>query len=358
VIFNQFSTLNGTHGKTMRIWPKDILADVLATWRQTNQICEQTYILQQKVDLPLILISQVQRSGGSLMAQLFDNHSEVFAHPHELKIGFPDKHTWPPIDCRLHPWKNFEFLIESQKFLSKGFGKNMVGTPEGATKARRSRFILPSVIQMNLFVKLCDEHPPTDERGILNAYFTSYFNAWLNYAGWSQDKKYVTGFTPRLMQEPSQRKKFWEAYPDGWHIGIVRKPDEWLHSAEAKSKTNILATNAERIQLWKASANAILHSKRENPDRVIIVLFHALIADTAGVMRYIAEKLSIQYDVKLTTPTFNGDPISSNSSFGTAAPGKIDPEVISRRDQIESGYSHQVDDEAYEIYKLAQEICN
>ena len=53
----------------------------------------------QPVTCPLVLISQIQRSGGSLLSQLFDGHPEVHAHPHELKIGYPKKDTWlrPPL---------------------------------------------------------------------------------------------------------------------------------------------------------------------------------------------------------------------------------------------------------------------
>ena len=45
------------------------------------------------VTSPLVLISQVQRSGGTLLSQLFDGHPELHAHPHELKIGYPTKYT-------------------------------------------------------------------------------------------------------------------------------------------------------------------------------------------------------------------------------------------------------------------------
>src|SRR5262245_3404433 len=68
----------------------------------------QSYV---RVRCPLIMISQVERSGGSLMAQLFDGHPQILAHPHELKFGFPDKRTWPPTD--LHdPDEQFRALFE------------------------------------------------------------------------------------------------------------------------------------------------------------------------------------------------------------------------------------------------------
>ena len=60
------------------------------------------------------------------------------------------------------------------------------------------------------------------------AYFTSYFNAWLDnqnlYAG---PKQVVTGFTPRLAMDAENRDAFFAAYPDGTLVSIVRDPQSW-----------------------------------------------------------------------------------------------------------------------------------
>ena len=68
----------------------------------------------QTVTSPLALISQIQRSGGSLLSQLFDGHPEIHAHPHELKIGFPTKYTWPKLDL------NENLFQKPGKFLPSG----------------------------------------------------------------------------------------------------------------------------------------------------------------------------------------------------------------------------------------------
>jgi hypothetical protein len=48
-----------------------------------------------KVDQPMILITQIQRSGGTLLSRLFDGHPSLFAHPYELSWGRPEKWHWP-----------------------------------------------------------------------------------------------------------------------------------------------------------------------------------------------------------------------------------------------------------------------
>ena len=73
------------------------------------QLCLENF---QSVKSPLVLISQIQRSGGSMLSQLFDGHPEVHAHPHELKFGYPRKYDWPPIELVDHPERWFEILFE------------------------------------------------------------------------------------------------------------------------------------------------------------------------------------------------------------------------------------------------------
>jgi hypothetical protein len=77
------------------------------------------------VTSPLVLISQIQRSGGSLLSQLFDGHPELDAHPHELKIGYPTKYIWPKLDLNDDPGRWFETLFETMvlKHFRKGYSK-------------------------------------------------------------------------------------------------------------------------------------------------------------------------------------------------------------------------------------------
>ena len=46
-------------------------------------------IKNQEITAPVILISQIQRSGGTLLSQLFDRHKEICAYPNELTIWRP-----------------------------------------------------------------------------------------------------------------------------------------------------------------------------------------------------------------------------------------------------------------------------
>ena len=62
-------------------------------WERLDEREEYAELVPQRLEHlvpvtdPLVLVSQIQRSGGTLLSQLFDGHPECHAHPHELKIG-------------------------------------------------------------------------------------------------------------------------------------------------------------------------------------------------------------------------------------------------------------------------------
>ena len=47
---------------------------------------ERIKLYDYKKNLPLLISSQLQRSGGSLISQLFDSHPEILAHPWEIMV--------------------------------------------------------------------------------------------------------------------------------------------------------------------------------------------------------------------------------------------------------------------------------
>jgi hypothetical protein len=49
-----------------------------------KNISKQRLNLLVKVDQTLVIITQIQRSGGTLLSQLFDMHPECHVHPHEI----------------------------------------------------------------------------------------------------------------------------------------------------------------------------------------------------------------------------------------------------------------------------------
>lgn len=259
---------------------------------------------------PLALISQIQRSGGSLLSQLFDGHPQVHAHPHELKIGYPKKYAWPKLDLGEDPDKWFVLLFEDIV---------LTHMKEGYKKLKKENLthpfaFLPS-LQHKLFLHHLNSVDPIGLRDVYDAYMTSYFGAWLNNSNFYRGaKKYVVGFTPRFAMRRENMSGFFEIYPDGKLISVIRDPQNWYPSAK-RHKPAVYPDVVTAINQWLASAHAMLWNKEVFGDRVCIIQFEDLVAATEAVMRHLSNFIGIDFDPILLKPTFNRAPIRANTSF-------------------------------------------
>ena len=270
------------------------------------------------VTAPLALISQIQRSGGTLLSQLFDGHPELHAHPHELKIGYPTKYTWPRLDLKDSPNRWLETLFEYSvlSHFKKGYKKE---------KKRDDAFLflfVPSV-QREIFLDYVGSVDSLTLRDVFDAYMTSYFGAWLNNQNSSGPKKFITAFTARLSMSKDNMDSFFEVYPDGRLISLLRDPKNWYPSA-IRHKPKICRDIEEGVELWKKSARAMLLNKERYGDHVRILTFEDLITTTSSVMRYLAEFLEIEFEDILLEPTFNKYPIRANTSFEAEKNGIVE----------------------------------
>jgi hypothetical protein len=261
------------------------------------------------VTAPLALISQVQRSGGSLLSQLFDGHPELHAHPHELKIGYPKKHMWPTIDLNEHPQRWLEILFED---------KVIHHFKDGYKKERKQDeafpFIFMPFVQSRVFLNYLNSVESKTLRDVFDAYMTSYFGAWLNNQNTSGNKKFITAFTARLAMRIDNMESFFEIYPDGRLISIVRDPKNWFPSAIRHDPVKY-GDMRSALGLWRESTQAMTRNREKFGERVCIIKFEDLVSRTEPVMRHLAYFLDIQFDEILVIPTFNRSPIRANTSF-------------------------------------------
>ena len=269
----------------------------------------------QPITVPLALISQIQRSGGSMLSQLFDGHPEVHAHPHELKVGYPRKHNWPPIDLGDRPQRWFEILFEDSVLQHLWHGYKKMAKSE-----ETFLFIFLPSLQKKLFLKYFESMDKINQRDVFDAYMTSYFGAWVNNQNRLGQKKFVTAFTPRLAFMETNMTSFFKTYPDGRLISVVRDPKNWFPSA-TRHKLDKYGDIKHALDQWLDSAKSMVQNKKRYGDRVCIISFEDQIRRTEAVMRYLADFLKIRFDDILLMPTFNKIPIKPNTSFKLEKPG-------------------------------------
>jgi hypothetical protein len=312
-----------------------------------------------RVHEPLLLVSQLQRSGGTLLSQLLDSHPEVHAHPQELHTGHPKQRFWPdlPLGGDARHW--FEILREApaEKHFREGYRKYSKNE-QGAEHKRTLPFILPPVLQQAIFERCIGERPVTGSRDIFDAYMTSYFNAWLdNHNLYTGPKRWITGFAPRIVLEHRSVEGFFETYPDGMLVSIVRDPRSWYGSARrhaelgTPSKKRAYGAVESGVALWCQTAEAMLAAKAARPDRVYLISFEDLLGDTERTMRSLALAAGIEFRPSLLEPTFNGMPIVSNTGFEVTGEGVRTEPLVRYRETLTTEQQAFIEDQTAELHE-------
>ena len=269
------------------------------------------------VTSPLTLISQIEGSGGSLLNQLLDGHPELHAHPPELMIGHPEKHIWPRIDLNDSRKHLFEILFEETVN-----EYNREGYKRGIEDNETFLFIFIASLQREIFLNYLDSIQLITLRDVFNAYMTSYFGAWLSNQNYSGPKKFVTAFSPRLAMIKENMECFFEVYPNGRLISLVRNPKTWFPFGSTHWPGRYGDVGRAASQ-WNESAQAILWNKERYGDRVCLIKFEDLVSQTEAVMRYLANFLAIEFNDILLVPTFNKFPIKEDTTFKTENHGIV-----------------------------------
>ena len=126
--------------------------------------------------------------------------------------------------------------------------------------------------------------------------------------------------------------QFFDIYPDGKLISLIRDPQSWYISAQGLDR-NQYGDIEVAMRLWKESAQATIRNRQRYSHHVRIIKFESLLGKTEAVMRSLASYLNITFDNILLTPTFNRLPIKANSSYPVQTHGIVrDP--LSRHKKI------------------------
>ncbi len=320
---------------------------------RTAQHLQHRLMFPAVVKQPLVLISQIQRSGGTLISQLLDGHSQLHVHPGELHVGRPRKYDWPALDLRRPPEELFDQLFERPilEYVQSGYQK--LSHAEAAFDPDYRKRVLPFMfdvqLQQRLFLELARREPIVTQRDALDRYITSYFNGWLDYQGLyrpAAQVKYWACFGARLLTQPGNMERFRGDYPDGRAIAVLRHPVSWYASAQRHS--NEYDDPGAAAALWTESFAAIRQNLQRFPDATLLVTLEECATSAAAVMRRVASFLGIGFEASMLTPTFNGMPIGSDSSFG--AKFGVDPSVADRTDDVPAPIRRVIDEVTGPLY--------
>jgi hypothetical protein len=355
------AALGGSTGKKKK---GPSLDEILARLERIDRVCKEEYthlckIRREKrveVNEPLVLISQIQRSGGTLLSQLFDGHPQCHAHPYELFIGYPKKMYWPTLDVKDTPANWFKTLFEKPVLRSfqEGYTKYGRGIEEDLEVFP---FIFLPSLQKAIFNDCVAARPTPTPRDIFNCYMTSYFNAWVdNQNLYGKKKRLITAFVPRMGMDQANLQRFFDTYPDGKLLSIIRDPKSWWVSAR-KHKPAVYGDLEKAIDLWLASTQAIIAARQQYGACVHPLRFEELVSDTERTMRGVADYLGIDFELCLLTPTFNGFPIKADSSYKVQGYGVIKDPVTRYKEILTPAETARIDERTSTVYAAALEIA-
>lgn len=291
----------------------DISSRLTNIFKLTKYRYPTPYLKRRIVNQPMILISQIQRSGGTLLNRLFDGHSQILSHPWEL-IFLKNRQ----IDFQLQALSkqqlfNFFFSqLQSHEISFMRHGYKELSSDDA------ENFVIDMNQRTNIFFELLDSMSQFEDRDYLNLYFSAYFSSLLApYSHWEpKQKKFICAFAPRFIEHPPNPNWFFNAYPDGFLITIMRDPVNWLASAN-KHSYKYENSNAA-LQMWLRNARGVLNARERAPKQIFVLRFEDLIMDTESVMRSLSSLIGIHYQESMQHPTFGSNPIRSNSSHSKA----------------------------------------
>lgn len=279
-----------------------------ATQAQYRQLREARLHDVVPVREPLVLISQVQRSGGTLLLRLLDGHPECHVVPFQLRrIDDAAKR-------RLTNAEDVWLTLHDPK-LERRFRSGHRQVKHGVlSEAETFPFVLPPDLQRAIYDTCVSGLGKLRTRDLFDCYFTSYFNGWLDYRNLRRGTKHwIVGFEPGVARSTPAWRGLKKVYRDGRVIALVRDPWSWYASArrwEPRWRDREYA-----LEYWCRTAKGTLKWKKRTKAQVHLLSFEDLLTKTEETMRRLTARLEIEYVPSLLVPTFNGLPIGANTSF-------------------------------------------
>lgn len=300
-----------------------------------------------------IFIGTINRSGGSLLARLFDGHPDVASYP--VEFNFPINNSLHPIFesytgvPMTMPMPNITEDIDVYKLLDLPFEKpeavlkwgKETGDPLGVRKNYLEKVFYGSVKTDFNFDKFLAEFEKerkgvtTFER-LMAARHKAYFNAWdggkhagnMKFVIWHASSgiyltnigEYLKSFEGSsfinvtrdvLGHIASEKTRLTRRYYGSRRFPKIKMPNYFV-------KTFGHYDLEAHIRSWMvALTRIVLLQERIGADgRFVVCRYENLVSDTEKVMKVISDKTGLEYNPILLDPTIGGQPWTGNSHQG------------------------------------------
>lgn len=291
------------------------------------------------MDLPWILVSAWNDSGGGFLHRLLDGHPQLRCYPFELQLGtatpkdafddwFKAKYRWPvfsqDLDA-LSPDAIFDSFIDDE----------LKSTVADAASSKFHDF--PVGFDMNSWREAFRSRLPATGRSrasAVAAYVNAVFDVWAGRSG-STEERLIAGHCPVINLDADE---IFADRPDTRFIHVLRSPVSGLVDMRSRRPEVVVERYTAKWNLVNGHA-ALLAGKY--PGRFRVVRLTDLIAQRTETMESLCGWLAIRFDPCLNQPTWNGKPLSGLPPFGGVRAATLEHEARCR-DELDQSVTAEI----------------
>ena len=260
-------------------------------------------------DFRLLMIGAMYENGGNVTHRLLDGHPQLSVYPFESQLGtrlvadalastFPVKYRWPVFDLAASPAADYHAIVDEEC-------KVRARTPH-VSKFRDHPFDFSDDERRDLYLAHVERSGRSRPANV-EAFFRATFDAWHDHRSSGLEEWYV-GYSPILVVDA---ETILAELPGAHFLHVVRNP--WSAYADTKKRPVPLSL-ATYMLGWCLNQHCALLARERFPDR-----FHLLRTEDTleGAIFEVCERLGLDRDDSLRTPSWNGRPLEQVYPWGT-----------------------------------------
>jgi hypothetical protein len=268
----------------------------------------------------IVYIGGDSRSGGSLLARLFDGVPGIGSYPFESEY-FEGRNGQLTGFSEFFEYKKIEF-IEKKEIVAK-IKKYSEGKLHSKARHGETEPILNYTEFIRKLLSRLDNLHIYDNYCIFNAIEDAFFEQMSKI----KDLKCIVNHNSRTFI--ADLETYYHVFKDSYFIHTIRDPrsnyasmKNYRNLIESKRHDGNVSINFMEsfISRWLISLHYAWINKTKFKDRYLVLQYETLIKHPHAVMKLLAEKIGLDFDKKMLAPTIGAMNWGGNSSFGKMSP--------------------------------------
>ena len=296
------------------------------------------------------------RTGGSLIARLFDGHPGILSYPFENEFFTHRNYKLINFDDYLSSGDFADLEKEEVVLKIKKFGDDVL-TSKQFYDEDSIEFNYDSFIR---YLKDLVEGKKADDQEIYDAIHSAFFKEFIH----SLDFENASGVCNHCSRTfLGDLDSFFSTFSNGYFLHTIRDAKSvsasmknYSYVVTGKSSANLPDHFVEDVlNRWMLALYLGLKNKEKFGSKYILVSYRKLVKNPGSYLEKLCERLSIPFRQEMLTPKFGKTTWSGNSSFGKL-PSKISSNTLYKfRDVLSKNEIDFINSEVGEIEDMFED---